>query len=478
MTVHSHAWLLCTLVLGASGLILVGGCEPSSLGQAEPMLVSQKSDIKIANSLSTAALIFNGISTNAEANKLVRSSALKDLFSSPGADGDHIRNQLMDPKARKFMEYLVSCALSPDQTLHWKSSNRDSGEWAGGVGLCTDWLDKPPSEACLTQVSSCILSRNNALNRRVELSLRGKDSNGHAIELEATASPVEYDPEVPATTGLPLESFLECTSATTGIQRNCGWSTDYIGSCTKGSPVWLKAYGLAKGCDGPVLGTNQGPEAMLRVCAGIVGCDHGGQRTLAESSEDCDNKPSEVSFSCPDSGYFNVMKAPWDSSKQLGVVSVDVEPAEQNQPEYRLPEEKVFRVREGAFYGNLFTDHVAAEVTVITGQDGGDVTVQINPSVVHGSVYPEMYVCHDPAWEDGVAYATNRVCALPNDKSNCAATVVGACDKICGTSNPQGYGDYGKCEDPKANTWNDPVTVFLNTPCDLTSADTPWLCNQ
>jgi hypothetical protein len=34
------------------------------------MLVTRESDIKIANSLSMEALVFNGISTNARANRL------------------------------------------------------------------------------------------------------------------------------------------------------------------------------------------------------------------------------------------------------------------------------------------------------------------------------------------------------------------------------------------------------------------------
>ena len=150
---RSHSWLLCTFtlgtlgltLLGASGLTLLGGCAPSLPGEAEPRLVTRENDIKIANSLSTDALVFNGISTNAQANNLVRTNALWTLFNSTTADGLYIRNQLTDPNARKFMEYLVGCALNSSQTIPWQSSGGHSGVWTGGTGLCTQWKNAAPT---------------------------------------------------------------------------------------------------------------------------------------------------------------------------------------------------------------------------------------------------------------------------------------------------------------------------------------------
>jgi hypothetical protein len=490
MIVRSHSWLLCALVLGASGLTLLEGCEPSPLGEAEPLLVTQESDIKIANSLSTQALVFNGISTNARANLLVRQSALGALFSSTTVDGDFIRNQLVDPSARQFMKYLASCALSSTQSLPWQSSGGHSGVWAGGAGLCTQWLNSPPTPACLMQVSSCILARNNAVNRRVELSLRGKSLDGTAFSLQAQPPSVAYDPDVPAS-DVPLASFQPCSGATMGVQRNCGWSQDYIGSCTPGAWVRLGAGGQAVGADGSchssAIGSSTGSQAMLRVCSGIVGCDNEGPRFLAQSSGNC-NPASEqrpaVSFSCPVGGFFNVMKAPWDSSQDLGTVSVAVGLEQPPMPtgRYPVPEKAAFPFREGAFYGNLFTDGVASEVTVIPSRAGGDGTQLISRPLVAGSVYPKMYVCPDPEWTEAAAYATHRVCSLPNQSSNCAATVVGSCDTVCSTSDAPpvaGDGDYGSCQGPlQSGTWTEPVTVFLNGPCDVMPGGMSGLCHR
>ena len=46
------------------------------------MLVTGEDDIKIANSLSTQALVFNGISTNAQANALVAGPMRWEHYSS------------------------------------------------------------------------------------------------------------------------------------------------------------------------------------------------------------------------------------------------------------------------------------------------------------------------------------------------------------------------------------------------------------
>ncbi|MDY7228353.1 hypothetical protein [Hyalangium rubrum] len=489
MTVRSQSRLLRTLALGALGFTLLGGCEPYPVDDAEPMRASQESDIKIANSLSTAALVFNGISTNAQANLLMRTNALSTLFNNTStADGNFIRNQLTDPNARQFMKYLVGCALSSSQTLPWQSSGGHSGVWMGGAGLCTQWRDIPPSAACMRQVSACILARNNAVNRRVELSVRGAHLDGTAFSLEEAPLLVEYDPDVP-TTDMPIQSFNACATPTVGGERDCGWIKDRIGTCTPNSWVRLGAGSMAQDtsglCTGPVLGKNKDIRAVLRVCSGIAGCDDEGPRFVAKSTGVCSpvQNPS-VSFQCPASGYFNVMMAPWNSTESLGLLYVGEDSTAQNAA-YPVSEAQAFRIREGAFYGNLFTRGVAAEVTVIPSKTGrGDGAREITHSLMSGSVYPQMYVCHDPGWVQGAAYATHRVCAIPDMGANCAAKLVGSCQAPttgCGTFDAPpvtGDGDYDDCKDPDLTTWSEPVTVYLNGPCDLMPAGQVNLCKR
>jgi len=220
---------------------------------------------------------------------------------------------------------------------------------------------------------------------------------------------------------------------------------------------------------------------MLRVCDGIVGCNNGDTGFLAQSSGSCEpaQQMPAVGFKCPVSGYFSIMKAPVDPSQQLGDVQVEVAPS--SQAKYPLSEAQAFRIREGAFYGNLFTDGVKAEVTVIPNYEGGEESyVSISKSQIEGSVYPEMYVCYDPQWVRGGAYAKHRVCALPGSSANCAARIVGSCQDFCFSSDGApvlGDGDYASCQNPLRNkTWEDSVTVFLNGRCDLMPASEPGLC--
>ena len=162
------------------------------------------------------------------------------------------------------------------------------------------------------------------------------------------------------------------------------------------------------------------------------------------------------------------MKAPVDPADPLGTVNVAV--SLDPNATYPVSETVAFPYREGAFYGNLFTSNLAAEVTVIPSKTGGDGTQQISRSLVSGSVYPEMYVCPDPGWTQAAAYATHRVCALPNQGANCAATVLDSCNRVCGTSDAApvlGDGDYGTCKSPQGTLWPEPITVFLHSPCDL-----------
>jgi hypothetical protein len=487
MKIHPRSCLLLALFLGASGLTLLGGCGPSLLEEAEPEPVTQRSAIKIANSLSTDALVFNGISTNTQARGMMSTYSLASLFNNTMTqEGNFIRDQLTDPNARRFMKYLVGCALGSDQTLPWQSSGGHSGTWVGGAGLCTQWLNGPPSAVCLNRVSACILTRNSGVNRRIELSLRGKDAQGNALSLEAQPTLVEYSPEPPAAEQ-PLASFQACASPSTNLKRNCGWFKGNIGKCTPGSWVRLGAGGQAReannACTAPVLGSSTSAKGMLRVCEGIVGCDDEGARFLARSDQSCSSLQTQpaLSFACPASGFFNVMKAPKDSTQQLGTMTVGVEQTPSNGAVYPLSEEQAFPFREGAFYGNLFTGRLASEVTVIRPTGLGDGTRVLSRSLFPGSVYSDMYVCHDPEWTAGAAYATHRVCAVPSQSANCAATVVGSCATVCATSDaPPALGDkdYGSCQDGLQRLWSEPVTVFLNGPCDLMPVDQPGLCGR
>lgn len=478
MSARFTAWLPRSLPL----LLILGGCQPDVPGEAEATLVMEKADIRIANSLTTRALVFNALSTNPTANAMLGTTALKTLFN-PTTGSTYIREQLLDEDAQHFMEYLTSCALSDNQSLSWKDPIKGViSSWPGKLGLCPSWYLSAPSEECLNRVSACIIARNNAFGRRVELSMRGElPSTPGTFSMEAKTLPTMYDPD----TSQRVRSFDACQSAGQGVGRSCGWAVDYIGRCEPGEQVRLGAGGVPPDqcVDGHALGSSTGGRMMLRVCSGIAGCDNGEARFLAGSDGSCNGTAPAVSFSCPAEGYFNVMKAPWDS-QQSGWVGVQVEEETRANAEYALSEARAFAFREGAFYGTIFDPNaLGATVEVVNhGVKGKDQTVV-------GSVYQRMYSCYDAEWDEGLAMATHRVCASPEEGHDCAATVTGTCvapkseervSSMCATSDGGevvGDGDYEECQDSEeGTTWYEPVTVFLNAACDMMPPGSADLC--
>ncbi|WP_163997371.1 hypothetical protein [Pyxidicoccus caerfyrddinensis] len=471
---------LCLLVLALAGC---GTGLHDADGSPEPS--SQVAEIRIANSLTTDALVLNALSANPTSNGLLASNALTSLFGPTAISGPaHIRLQLQDPDAQKFMEYLVGCALPAGDILEWydpRAASAGPRKWYGKAGLCPDWATSAPTGECKRLVSACILARNNALGRRVELSIRGEHWTGPGVfTMEPVTRPAEQDPN-PL---VALNSFTPCAGTQTGAARDCGWKADAIGSCTPGSQVWVGAGGPTS-CPGPGLGSSTGGQMVLRVCDGIVGCDHLGGRFVTEAVGSCAGSAPVTSFTCPYQGnpttaWFSVMTAPWSSLDTTSSATVAVSSSAGAQ--YNLSEQQVYGMREGAFYGNLF-DPVALhpQVNVYVAREGDTYTVVGDNVHVQGSIYRKMFSCYDPSWSSGAAYSSNRVCALPSSGENCAATVTGPCwnsnssPGMCAIQDGpdvSGDGDFEKCKDTLGNVWREPVTTWLNSACDTVQSAT------
>ncbi len=477
-------------------LLAVAGCGTAPHEEDVPPLGTQSSEIRIANALTTKALVLNAIATNHEANGLLATSALLQMFDPVFGDAN-TRRRLHDANAQKFMEYLVSCALTPSQSVEYfdpRTPNPGVRKWWGKAGLCPSWATSAPSEDCLERVSACLLARNNKEGRRVELSIRGEHrftSTGPNIyALEAKTIPADHAP----VTGARVASFEPCVTGTSGSQRDCGWTGDGIGTCVPATTVWAGAGGpLSCASTGTPLGSSVNGPAVLRVCEGVAGCDHLDARNLGEASGMClgmAGRPVAM-FTCPASGYFSVMTAPV-SSTMTGLVAT-VKTHSEEPTAYGLSEQQVYGVREGAFYGNIFLpDELAAEVDVeervvndrkVFAVVGADVTVD-------GSIYKKMFSCFDPGWSQGAAYAAGRVCALPSLEANCASTVTGPCfpttsPVVSGQCAIQdgpltpGDGDYELCTDNAERVWTQTITTFLYSPCDtVTQTERSKICGR
>ncbi|NBD08836.1 MULTISPECIES: hypothetical protein [Corallococcus] len=493
-------------------LLALTGCEPAltegaGAGGSDPVLGTSEAEIRISNSLTTQELVTNAIAANHTANELLATNSLESLFDpavmSPSEETAFIANQLRDPYAQRFMEYLVGCALGPEQTLHWlnpsKSVDTQLSVWKGSAGLCPRWLDQPPAggPGCLNRVTACLLARNNGLGYRVELSMRGEIYDPElGIEepftLDTWTTPLDHVP----TSRTSLPSAEPCDTATVGAGRDCGWTMHSVGWCPAGQTISVGAGGPASCPAGTPMGSSVGARMVMRVCRGIAGCDSTDGRLIA-SSQGCSANSSwpfpsaatdpSVRFSCPaQGGYFSVMTAPWNSTMvgQANVAVTSGVPAP-------LPERSVYRIREGAFYGNLFGRGALRKdvnVTVTQVTKAGRYVINRPKSPQAEPLFNNLYSCYDPGWVHGMAYATYRVCALPGTHEDCAATVTGPCWTVDPMESHQcesqdgplmeGDGDFEECRDPANDAWMEPVTVYLNGACDLVDDQHLDLCKR
>ncbi|RKG95467.1 hypothetical protein [Corallococcus carmarthensis] len=494
-------------------LLALSGCEPAlpdstdvSPG-ADVALGTSESDIRIANSLRTQELVVNAIAANHDANEALSTNSLESLFDPDeiiaGPQSDLIRNQLRDPYAQRFMAYLVGCALGEGETLEWlnplQPGSSQRSEWAGSAGLCPWWRTEAPGDACLKRVTACLLARNNGLGYRVELSMRGELhepalSIAEPFALDAWTTPIDQLPTAPA----PLSSAVPCDTRTVGAGRDCGWTMHSVGWCPAGQTIAVGAGGPQSCPSGTPLGSSSGARMALRVCHGIAGCDSTDDVRHVASSQGCSpgstnplpsaSTDPSVRFTCPATGgYFTVMTAPWDSSAE-GTANVGVTTGVQAP----LSERAVYRIREGAFYGNLFgrdalRDDINVTVTLVSkNPDRYAIKRPRSPQVK--PIFKDLYACYDPGWVYGMAYATYRVCALPGTNEDCAAQVTGP----CWDSNPLaahrceqqdgpllgGDGDFERCRDLSNTLWTEPVTVYLNGACDLVDEQHRDLCKR
>jgi lysyl oxidase len=112
--------------------------------------------------------------------------------------------------------------------------------------------------------------------------------------------------EVPITLA-PVDPLSECSTSSSGVNRECGWSfaPGFQGvSCVPGQFVVVGC-----GCD-PI--GSCGGDPMLRVCKGTEACD--ALSSLAAVDDACGLCP-QVEFECPETGVYSVLSGPFSSGQ-------------------------------------------------------------------------------------------------------------------------------------------------------------------
>ena len=443
MRLHHLAGLALSLSLAACAMEVEGEDEPG-LEEAEQISFNQISFNQIS---------FNGLTGSLE--------ALEDLTASTLTTGTFdpqtgvFPHQLNNGDTRVFLKYLASCALGPDDpAIEFTGNNGKSYSFPGGLGLCSDWAYGPPDEECQEIVSACLYARNNALGKSKMISPRG-------ITPDDVVLPTA--PWVPAKTttitGASIPSFAACGVAQAGAKRNCGFAAErsLLGTCVPGQKVTLSCKG--------------GSDAIaVRVCDGLEGCSTTSPAKLGEG-EVCGQGAQSIAFNCGPDGAFAAMTGPVNSG-----AAFDGEFASATGGSFPASEIALFKVREGAFYGNLFSPgNHSPDVTTTILPNGVAVTSILSSAPM--TVYGDAFACHDPMWTDGAAYLNDRLCAkVINDFGAqvdlCIAHPLGACiggaAPRCSSDDvvPTGDKDFGGCKDD-VNAVRPSLTVMLHQPCDL-----------
>ncbi|MCP3105178.1 hypothetical protein LZ198_40550 [Myxococcus sp. K15C18031901] len=443
---------MASILLRARRYLLVGLAALGSVStaHAEP-------GIRILNSLSTADLAFNALTTNSRAlESLNRLPLTTDVFAREPT----LKNQLEDPAARSVMHYLMGCALGPQDVIEWKSRAGELHVFTGEANLCPEWATGAPTSQCLGYVTACLLARNNAYGTVVEISMRGEDPN----------EPLRFNPSGDPKAWSPL--FLPCDKGGTGVRPECGWVGEGVGACTPGLVVTVGTGGpFPDTCTGTI-GTSSG-RRVLRVCEDPWGCT--ARTALAMSDQDrCGGTAPAATFKCPESGQYSLMSAAYDRAALPGTW---MRPAVTSG---RFPSAAfgAFTFREGAFFGNMF-DPKGLNVEVTLNQD----TFQpmLSKPGFSGFPYTDVHACFGKDWVAGDVHLEARICAnavVGRDEAHgCLARTVGPCESGSRSSlaprcrvndgpQVQGDGDFEGCTDGDGRSQPAPITTFLNSACD------------
>jgi hypothetical protein len=443
-------------------VVVAGSCA----GNPDPELEESQVALQaiMSNAIMSNAIMSNALTGNRDASEMLIAGPLRDetFLNNP-----FLAEQLEDPLARTVLKYIWGCSMGLNDYLT-VSGSFGTEVYKGGGGMCTKWKSGPPDRQCQEQVSACLMARNNACGHSHQLSLRGEntDPTVFAGPLPEVPPNGTYLPAACPAPGPPkqVKSLIACPPGKLGYLEDCGWSLDRIGNCTPGTTaiVSTKAYG----------GWSSGGSA-LRIIAGVRADDNAQALTVTRNS--APGLPDEVKFTCPSSGLFSVMKAPYKRDVSVTMVTGgSVVGGRFPAPEgWMSGDYAVFPWPEGHFFGNIFgkanfagsfVNNVCDPKTHVCYHPPSNNT-NLDPA------FKNAFACTSEVWTDGAATARDRLCAAGQRWEGCFATYVGQCVDVCRLRDgTQRIGDYNfqDCKAPTGTRYTTGISTFLNNPCDLT----------
>ena len=178
------AMLTATFALG------IGACTDLTDGS----IVNDEDPLTSTNGLSSNGLSSNGLSSNGLAMNGLSSNGLSSNgLSSNGLAMGALRDlSATGDLTRTFFRYLVSCALTPNQSVTYTWTDADGRSHTevnpGGLGLAPSWADHPAAQQDKELVSACLAARTNSKGVTVPLSLRAKNVSGLSVSSSERSS--------------------------------------------------------------------------------------------------------------------------------------------------------------------------------------------------------------------------------------------------------------------------------------------------
>ena len=249
-----------SLVLAPSAIVLaLAGCasDPDDTCVVDRRLSANKLS---ANKLATNKLATNKLATNKlavnrlSANKIILNGLLaSELPEGPLTTASLVETLeptvLADEFVQDVLEYMVSCALEPGQSVE-VAVDGDVMVYEGSLGLAPQWGTEAGEcdGACQGWVSACLIARTNFLGVTQPISLLGEHEN-----LEPTAEEsIEFDVEEATYFGDlfgKTRTLYACVPAgSSGPERTCG---DDPSSCAIAVLGECDAICDAAGCRDP-----------------------------------------------------------------------------------------------------------------------------------------------------------------------------------------------------------------------------------
>jgi hypothetical protein len=215
----------------------------------------------VDNGLVMNGLVMNGLVMNGLVmNGLVMNGLVMNGLVMNGLTDASLAN----PPTQRFLKYLVSCALGPQQSLTWTTAGGTTYTFPGELGLAPQWGGDHGScdGSCQRWVSACLLARVDAAGIDREISIRGP----HPALLPTPKEISQYTQREATYFGNLFVAgqprFLCLAPGQKEDERVCGDSLDdcpmtVVGSCTQDCVVKGGAFGDAFCSDSGRFGAGQ-----------------------------------------------------------------------------------------------------------------------------------------------------------------------------------------------------------------------------